>query len=473
MTISIPLHGTPISAASRYFRASTSQHPKPKESDLLQSIRTALRGSGADLTPIHSTIVPSDEAPWAEQELTWNDHTVVLSTGGVIQKKWNFKEELQAIQWACIGWLEQSSSTASTSSHSAAHYASASQTRPNQVPGPSGRSTFGPFTRAQQQRAQGDERPRVRAVYIFFRSIGKIFLSNGLEFTFSLPFIVRKVWPLYPHGVMIQRILEPNEIEEAEITGDPPLPTIFSMTSPYAEAAAVGLTTGILHGFKNTPASLEDEDENSTKPLKSISASEMVIWASAGGPESSNDVIVTVDSATNQLSIWRYAYIKPKDIPVPLGRSKARILARKRQSISGKSTNRHYSTFVNEGFDRPDRFSPISPDITSEDETSLYEVPELPPLSALPGMPPALTTTTTMDSLLTGGSSNQSPWSIVSKVRRNSLSRNDLSVTMDRMVLGGRIDADTTLAPIEHGRMRAAYWMERLYSQEIADIGWE
>jgi anaphase-promoting complex subunit 1 len=41
---------------------------------------------------------------------------------------------------------------------------------------------------------------------------------------------------------------------------------------------------------------------------------------------------------------------------------------------------------------------------------------------------------------------------------------------MDRMVLGGRIDADTTLAPIEHGRMRAAYWMERLYSQEIANI---
>jgi anaphase-promoting complex subunit 1 len=471
MAISIPLHGEPISAASHYFGASASQLPKPKESDLLQSIRTALRGSGADLAPIHSTVVPSDETPWAEQELTWNDHTVILSTGGVIQKKWNFTEELQAIQWACIGWLEQSTSTAPISSHSAAHYASASQTRPNEVPGLSGRSTFGPFMRAQQQHGQeGDERPRVHAVYIFFRSIGKIFLSNGLEFTFSLPFIVRKVWPLYPHGVMIQRILEPNEMEEAEITGDPPLPTIFSMTSPYAEAAAVGLTTGIVGGFNNTPASLEDEDENSTKPLKSIPASEMVVWASAGGPESSNDVLVTVDPATNQLSIWRYAYIKPKDIPVPLGRSRARILARKRQSTSGRSNNRHHSAFVNEGFDRPDRFPQMSPDITSEDETSLYEVPELPPLSALPGMPPALTTTTTMDSLLTGGSSSQSPWPVVSKVRRNSLSRNDLSVTMDRMVLGGRIDADTTLAPIEHGRMRAAYWMERLYSQEIANI---
>jgi anaphase-promoting complex subunit 1 len=31
------------------------------------------------------------------------------------------------------------------------------------------------------------------------------------------------------------------------------------------------------------------------------------------------------------------------------------------------------------------------------------------------------------------------------------------------------MEADTTLTPIEHGRMKAAYWMEKLYSQQISD----
>jgi anaphase-promoting complex subunit 1 len=220
---------------------------------------------------------------------------------------------------------------------------------------------------------------------------------------------------------MIQRVLDQPEIDEAESTGDIPLPTIFSITTPYSEASAVGLTAGILRDSGKASPSLVDEDENASKPLKSVPATEMVIWASSRTSNEDDDVLVTVDPEQRQLSVWRYAYVKPRDIPIPLGSSKTRTTT---------------------------------------------EIPERPPLAALPGMPPSLSTTTTMASLLPGAS-QLSPLS--NRVRRNSLTRNDLSVTMDRMALGGKVEMNTTLVPIEHGQMKAAYWMEKLYSQEISD----
>ena len=467
-TISIPLFGPPISSATKYLaRTSASITPPAEESHLLRSIRIALRGSGTDLlSSVHSTFSISNVETWDEEELTWNAHTVIVSAGGVMRKKWNFEEEGQAIQWACIGWLEQNGSKNSMPSHSSAHYTS---NPPPTPPPPSERPTFGPFAKARRNsKPEVEKESPVSAVFVFLRSIGKIFLKNGLEYTFSLPFIVRKAWPLSPHGVMIQRVLEPSELEEAEITGDAVLPTIFSVTSPFSEAGTVGLTTGIIGGFHKTPASLQDEDENSSKPLKSVAPTEMVIWASHRGPEADDDVLVTVDVEKRQLSVWRYVYIKPKDIPIPLGRTRARSRARKRLSMSGVGSRRTSAIF-NDMVDRRDRLHPLSPNIRSREQSPNLEFPEfpdLPPLSALPGMAPSLSTTTTMASLVSGGSSQSSAQY---KGRRDSLTRNDLSVTMDRMVLGRRLDADTTLTPIEHGRMKAAYWMEKLFSQEISD----
>jgi anaphase-promoting complex subunit 1 len=225
------------------------------------------------------------------------------------------------------------------------------------------------------------------------------------------------------------------------------------------------LTAGILGGFDVTPDTLKDEAENSTKPLKSVPATETVVWVSYRGPEANDDVLVTVDADKHQLSIWRYVYIKPKDTPLPLGRSKMhkRSLSRKRASMSAGNRRQSMAT---EFFDQKERLSPLSPGIREVGKSPTPEFPGAPPFSALPGKPPALSTTTTMASLVTGSSSQ---WSAYDNGRRDSLSRNDLSVTMDRMVLGGRLEVDAALAPVEHGRMKAAYWMEKLHSQEISE----
>ncbi|KAG6898030.1 hypothetical protein C0992_007026 [Termitomyces sp. T32_za158] len=460
--ISFPLQGPATSSAHEYLSRTTRTSTPPHESDLLKAIRNALRGSDTEsISTIQSASFLDDGEPLTVDELTWNAHTVVLSQGGVMRKKWNFEEEGQAIQWACIGWLEQIIPANPAKSHFSGHYSSSDDT-PRRRPRRDERPTFGPFAQVHQNSMLDLGKPtRVSAVFVFLRSIARVFVKNGLEYTYALPFIVRKAWPLSPHGVLIQRVLEPSEFREAEITGDAVLPTIFSVTSPFSEAGTVGLTTGIIGGLRGegTP-SLKDEDENSTKPLKSVAPTEMVVWASHRGPASKDDVLVTVDVEKNQLSVWRYVYIKPKDTPVPIGQIRVQASAKKRQSMAG--ADRRRSAILG------DIRHQMSPTLRLRDQSPTPQFgsfPDLPPLSVLPGMPPSLSTTTTMASLVAGESSQRSG---TIKGRRNSLTRNDLSVTMDRMVLGGRFDGDPGLIPIEHGRMKAAYWMERLYNQELS-----
>jgi anaphase-promoting complex subunit 1 len=288
-----------------------------------------------------------------------------------------------------------------------------------------------------------------------------------MEYSFSLPFIVRKAWPLSPHGVMIQRVLEPSEFVEAELTGEAVLPTVFSMTSPLAEAAAVGLTAGIIGGRQNHTYVLKDEDENLIRPLRSIPSTEMIVTVTRQGRDCSIYVAVTVDVERRKLSIWRYAYIKPKDMPTPLTESHQRE-QKKRQSFAGPASRRTSTVYDSAGR----LHHPLSPGRRSPDTSPTADIfdvplPNMPPLSALPGMAPALSTATTLQSLVSGGSSQRSATGNAA-AKRVSLNRNEINATMDRMVFGGRVDTDLEI-PIEHGRMKAAYWMQRVYRQEIAE----
>jgi anaphase-promoting complex subunit 1 len=77
-----------------------------------------------------------------------------------------------------------------------------------------------------------------------------------------------------------------------------------------------------------------------SRPLKSVPARETIWWMSHRGPEASDDVLVTVNVKKHQRTIWRYVYIKPKDTPLPLGRSKAhkRNLSRMRASVTWQTS---------------------------------------------------------------------------------------------------------------------------------------
>ncbi|KAJ3758130.1 hypothetical protein EV360DRAFT_83363 [Lentinula raphanica] len=465
------LEPLPINLYPRH-RPNISQKPSgdQHESTLLRSIKNALRGSSVSApSAVYSSRVSIGGKDYPEQELTWNDNNVVLSVGGVVRKKWSFEIEGQPVQWACIGWLEENDSF--PPKYFAERLDSASRS-------PSERPTFGPFFHANQKSrippAKRDA--KVSAVFVFLRSIGKVYFDSGFEHTFALPFIVRKAWPVTPHGLLIQRVLEPAELYEAELAGEDVLPTIFCLSNPFAEPSAVGLTSGIVGNAGST--TLKDEDENSTKPLKPVSPHEVILWTSHSGPNSPHEIIVTIDTEKRRLTIWRYVYIKPKDSPIPLSRKRSQNLAHKKRQSMPSTSRRTSSAFP----DILDKLHPASPYMRpSSPQQSLPELAEFPPLSKLPGMAPSLSTTTTMASLASGPNLNansthpdtQSQPEQITKMRRNSLTRHDLSITMNRMVLGSRGSGDIdALMPTEHGRMKTCLWMDKLHEMELdqADI---
>jgi len=68
-------------------------------------------------------------------------------------------------------------------------------------------------------------------------------------------------------------------------------------------------------GSGGEPVASVDEEENCSKPLVTISASERVVWVSCGILNTTPAILVTFDVDNKDLSIWRYVYIKPKDAP--------------------------------------------------------------------------------------------------------------------------------------------------------------
>ncbi|KAI0043692.1 hypothetical protein FA95DRAFT_1681748 [Auriscalpium vulgare] len=443
-----PLSQTP---SSRFLARKANASPLP-QSNLLKAIRSALRGTNADSSQSHSVVYDrsgvTDAAP---EELTWDNEKVVLSTGGVLKKQWDFVHEGQPVQWACMGWLEQNVFVAA--SRTSGHYTSEFHAGAPKPVDAAQKPTFGPFSRAEQERKRGiDPEAQVRATFVFLRSIGKIYLENGAEYTFSLPFIVRRAWPLFPHGILIQRVLDATEMQEAELAGDDILPTVFSLTSPLAEAAVVGQAAAIKGGFQSTPITLVHADQDATKPLPSIPPDELVIWASDRSHGEDLDLLVTVDAHRRSLSIWRYAYVKPHGPPLSQGHSRFR---KKRTSIPTKRQSMAANDSFVWGAAQP------VPDEHPFEKSPPPDLRELPPLSALPGMPPTLNSTTTMASLAAA-----SPFSKQS----DTTARADLSTTMDRMVLGGRVEGEPSLAPTDRVKMRATHWASRLHTFDISGI---
>ena len=442
---------TPSPATQSFFeKKRPPSDPSRIESDLLSSIKTALRGYRGETgtTPRTLYYPPRDENS-GEEELSWDTYNLVLSSGGVIRRRWNFKDdEKQPIQWACIGYTEQPNTvhTASLRPDLATGDAQNTSSEPSSS---SQRSTFGPFAHVQRE-PKSDEEPatRSRAVFIFLRSLAKIYLiGNGQEHTFFLPVVVRRAWPLFPHGVMIQRILDPAEVEEARESGDSPLPTIFTIVNCHAEPAILGMSSSIVGGFDGTAPSLNDDA--GAKLSSSVPAEEMIIWSGPRSVDIPDHTMVTLDTEQRKISLWRYAYIPTKDLPdTPVSTPRSPISAvhtqkpSLAQSVSSLPPNSPgYAVFP-------------------------HRTPDNPSLAALPGMPPALTTATTMASLMQQGSATDSTTSLAGTGAAKSA----------RPSLGGSGPIPPPKAETEYGldalgdsRMKADYWVEKLWSEEIPE----
>ncbi|KAJ3530006.1 hypothetical protein NMY22_g8751 [Coprinellus aureogranulatus] len=329
----IQLQEPPRSSAVEFLARSTqSDTATARSTPLLQAVKEALRGKDTDQPSSIQTSWYHDIDNPDGREISWNGKQVALSCGGVMIKRWSFFNYKEDVQYACLGMLEQSAFEAQKYFTPAPTTASVSEDdapwNPSQGSEDDNRPTFGPFAQSQRTSKQGkfaDDKKAISAVFVFLRSIGKIYLQNGIDYTINIPFVVRRAWPLSPHGVLVQRVLEASELEEASVTGEPVLPTIFSITSPFQEPAAVGLAARIEGGpgSDGAPLVIHTEDEKSSMGvLTSISPTEMVLWASHGpdsqdihlSTERNKSLVVTVDTRRKKVSIWAYAY-SPDSLP--------------------------------------------------------------------------------------------------------------------------------------------------------------
>src|SRR6266404_292585 len=449
--------------SSRYLRSPFKPENRDEESVLLRSIRSALRGSNIDPNLQHTAFyyVPSDIEPEeGAEELLWDEERVVLCTGGVIQKQWSFTHEGQPVQWACAGWLQQPGAV--IASRSSGHYTNESNSgyfrecdRDSHT-----RNTFGPFDRAEQERRREVEpESQVRAIFVFLRSVGWIYLSNGIEYTFSLPFIVRKAWPLYPHGVIIQRVLPPTEMEEAELTGDEALPTVFSLISPLAEATVVDHAANIVGGFHSVPLSLVHNDRYDSGHISEpLSTGEAIIWVSCQGHGEDSDLLVTVHPERRQLTVWRYAYVKLGDIPFSQAHSRFR---KKRASMaSGAPDNQRQTAANNKEFGWRPQPPPENHPLESPPDPYTRRHRPVPSLSSMP----SLSTTTAL-----GGPSRTQL--LLLDEQRSTHERDRLGFDISRMVLGGRarMEGGVALGPTDYTRMRSTHWITRLYTMDLTE----
>lgn len=382
----IPFLGPRPNTATEYFkRAYPKDDADPQASDLLQSIRRVIRPPNS--CQVRQTLLyPSqesslDEAPFHDVELSWNSCCVLLSAGAVIYRKWTLEEEDQDIQWACKGLLELTAGITDGLNPSFSSISSEEVEASS-----SNSSAFSRFAESTKARQRAITPPkRVPAIYVFLRSLGRIFTETGEEYTFNLPFLVRRAWPLRPHGVLIQREISEFEEKESARTGEPLLPTLFSLHDPFAELKVVGLAERI-HGAlgptnlpttitqldpDNLPEAKTPDDYASSSGYKSASqsaqgnpptppvpkqplplthppATDRVIWTSEEitiGTAMENILVTSTEPTPSpqsstlpeeitdapglprsrpkphkyahqvHLSIWRYAYLKPREIP--------------------------------------------------------------------------------------------------------------------------------------------------------------
>ncbi|KAI5119343.1 hypothetical protein M0805_004020 [Coniferiporia weirii] len=472
-----------VSSGPRFFelnRQKPSNGDDGKGSELLKSIRAALQGSGKEPNPpFRSTISPAFDGHDSEESLTWNEHTVVWSNGGILKSTWSFGEEGQRVQYACFGWLltEGTVHSGGHNTSSAARYTSdEGDEQPSQPPSEQKpeRDTFSPFFRARKARMKTVEPTIIsRGVYVFLRSFGKVYLANGVEYTFSLPFIVSRAWPLMSNGVLLQRVTDPTELDDPD-----PLPCLYTLTNPFQEPLPVGCTEGIKGGYGQAPVEIPACDLDGSKTAKEMHVKEQIVWVAPGLQDTVDNMLVTIDRGAKKLSFWRYVYVSQRDTPVAKAVPLKRKMNRRGPPLSGDKLHAQMRMTSHSGKDmvaRNDRIREPSPEFEPKQAA---EFAEMPPLSALPGMPPTLSGTATLASLANAGTvMPEWPPSANPRGRRNSLTRNDLTSTMDRMMLGRRSDVQGHVGlPVVNKTILPVYWTERLHEIDLTDAdvkAWE
>ena len=278
-------------------------------------------------------------------------------------------------------------------------------------------------------------------------------MDNGSEYTLNLPFVVQCAWPVEPHGLFIQRVVEAWELEELKESSDTGITTVFSLTSPFAEPAALGVVDSIKGGFGSVPLQLKQDyatDHTVVPPA------DRVLWVSQQAWGLTDKLMVTLNSNLNRITIWRYVYAPPSPSSAKSNRPSSHTHHAKRSSMSGNTSAQLRQT-----------------NAASEDLLQSPGKPDARRSSAIPGLPPTLTTTTTMEDLMNGAVPGtgvaRTYWNLPFRFKLDPSGKFSLSETDPATE---PVDLDDIPDPAEEMRMRSQFWVESLYEETIPEAAY-
>lgn len=390
----------------------------------------------------------------------------------------DFEPQDQRIEYALLANARVAVSAASVWSGSRA------QARyPTTAPTPHApRDTFGPFGRVGAASGRDDwvdDATTILGVYVFLRSQTILYTLDhpahappALQIS-ALPVSVRRAWPLYPAGVIVQRTLDPDERSS---DADELLPTLFSITSPTTEPGVVAeAPSGGIARIRALTASHAANGE----PLPAL---EHVVWMadfsiSTTSDEALNSLLLTVRD--NTITLWRYACIPER------GGLEIR-------GIWGTAGGDHNGTLPDTTHSNTTFSNATLPSAAARSSAARKSPSEV-PLTALPSMPPALNTTLTMADMMEaaerskgGKNANTTTPATFKRTGRRVLS-SDLTDAVDRMALVGQEDEEEEedrgprlagpsstrlpIPPLRHNdRVSAHVWVEKLARIDMGSV---
>ncbi|KAG9007464.1 Anaphase-promoting complex subunit 1 [Tulasnella sp. JGI-2019a] len=472
----IPLPSFSSPSLSGFGAAKATPAGLDDESDLLKSIRRALNATtpAIDDSP-HRTLSASREG---EEELFWQGRAVVWSVGGVQKRRWVFDTEgKDQVLWACWASFDSENfspiygpkpTKPSAVSSFQRHVYNAAPTQDEDS-----LATFGHLSKLRPPttlesaylwsrfNAKGPK-SLTRCLCIFLTSFAMIYTKDGgAEYVANMPFHVRRAWDIPTGGVMLERVIAADEVD-----GDL-LPTLFTLSGPYEEVNIVGFTHP---NYKGADVSVQPvaapsvfdraipEEEPPATSRKTWSKRERLIYCSSDPLRASNVFIVSHDPTSQKVRVWRCVTEEPSRLPsAPPKKPEDKDNMYEAEQTPDDEKLDPVMVQLPAGISSYPSISTIASQKPAPNSTQDSIAASLALAHKTAGGPPVAKLQDELSQILRKGAPH---------ARNESNSRNELSITLDRMAIGGSGEEARDLGLgnrlIDDTKMEPEFWLECL-----------
>lgn len=468
-----------LDSLSKLSRRTRTAHQAP--SSFLVSSFDPARPEGAPTSPL--------------EELSWTGASVVWARGGTVHRTYTFASQGQNVTQALFAYFPVPSEPSSP-------VASTSATRTDDA-------TFSPFRRPPPPAWTDDplalpihptpslpSAPAVleRHLVIFLSDIAFAYSPSGGSVPFQLPFHLRRAWAM-DKGILLERAEEGGESGQAEMA------TLYSLLDPSEEMKVVSTTLSLSRLFPSSPTSPNSHLSSAALPTRPIATDptepiqdlqDRIVFVSSR-TDGSEPVLISANASKGKIGIWTYAQLEdaldePASATTDKGKGKEKASAKPLPALGAgdrslSSGKRKRSSFANAS----------SASISLGDRDRLQRRPSAVggagigagagSISLAVGAANGVTEETDLlealgESMGAGVKRTASAMSALAAVdRRGSVTRNELSITMDRMALGvgmlGEMDREATLFVLEHEetRMVSDVLLSKVWEIDLAQGG--